>query len=89
MVNFLNYSVSEEFEKKEVEELFFLLDKYPEFIKTLEKISPRYNKKTKQNKLKTAKFKFVIVFCKREIKKKLLGEKNVETNNNDKEKKDI
>lgn len=67
----INYSIPFEF-LKEVEDLYDLLDNYDEFKTALTRMNPRYNKITKQNQLKTAKFRFIIKFCKREIKKKLL-----------------
>ena len=80
MVNFFLNPANQ----KIYEELQLILDKYPEFKRFKDATKPNYNKLNNQNKFKTLKFKFLIQFCLREIKKNMaknIEVKNVETNN--------
>ena len=71
----INFSVPERFTPV-LEEFESLLDKDPEFSKVLANMSSRYNKKRKLNKLRSAKFRFVIAKYIKERKINILKNKN-------------
>lgn len=66
----INFSVPESFLKK-LEEFEIIIEKDKEFKDALGRMCNRYNKKNNNNKLRSAKFRYAILYYIRDRKRKV------------------